>query len=73
MKKQILNLGRALNKAEQKLVNGGDPGNNGGLEEQCNLIPCHTNFDCESVSLDHLCQYCNGGSPGVLGECGYSL
>ena len=24
MKKQILNLGKALNKAEQKLINGGD-------------------------------------------------
>ena len=39
MKKQILNLGKALNKAEQKLINGGIPvqqGDAGGCWVKCN-------------------------------------
>ncbi|TYQ00343.1 hypothetical protein C7447_101955 [Tenacibaculum adriaticum] len=34
MKKQILNLGKALNKAEQKKINGGRP------------IKCYSNPNC---------------------------
>ncbi len=34
MKKQILNLGKALNKAEQKTINGGGPGG------------CYTHQEC---------------------------
>ena len=37
MKKQILNIGKVLNKAEQKLINGG-----GGHEPEF----CESNEDC---------------------------
>ncbi|TYQ00346.1 hypothetical protein C7447_101958 [Tenacibaculum adriaticum] len=45
MKKQILNLGKALNKAEQKQINGG-----------FNVIRCHGHHDCPS---GWLCDYRN--------------
>ncbi|WP_408024905.1 hypothetical protein [Tenacibaculum sediminilitoris] len=56
MKKQILNLGKALNKAEQKKVNGGrDPkkaccGGTGGIPVNLAL--------CESGTYGT--DYCNG-------------
>jgi len=46
MKKQILNLGKALNKAEQKSINGGE----GGPRDTPNSRGCYeqpvSNVDC---------------------------
>ena len=42
MKKQILNLGKALNKAEQKQINGGY------------MPECYTNEDCNQGEVCHL-------------------
>ncbi len=46
MKKSILNLGKALNKAEQKQVNGGNSGrsllSNGGSGFYCSTICSHS-------------------------------
>ena len=39
MKKSILNLGKALNKAEQKSINGG-------------WDPCRTTAECQEMSGD---------------------
>ena len=41
MKKQFLNLGKALNKAEQKLINGGGPAPHPGLKGPC---PCTSDY-----------------------------
>ena len=37
MKKQILNLGKALNKAEQKQINGGYPPECSGEDFECGI------------------------------------
>jgi hypothetical protein len=56
MKKQILNLGKALNKAEQKTINGGssdcfgmcDTGNEQLLSNVISeLVCCTQNFDTD--------------------------
>ncbi len=54
MKKQILNLGKALNKAEQKVIHGGDwlYCNNPGIYGDC------TESECEI--LGGIWYACNG-------------
>jgi len=56
MKKQILNIGKALNKVEQKVVLGGDP----GLPGNCGVFPPypypqngdsgHVNISCSTTA-----------------------
>jgi hypothetical protein len=60
MKKQILNLGKALNKAEQKEING-------GYKRQCIEDPWN---DCYVLGLDFCCDQVFGFcvySPGAGG------
>jgi len=57
MKKQILNLGKALNKAEQKLINGGIPvqqGDAGGCWVKCNSGSLKQTTDCDA-GADAMC------------------
>ena len=64
MKKQILNLGKALNKAEQKEING-------GYMPRC--------YDADSCGPGYFCyveralclpdNYCDGVSPIYIGAC----
>jgi hypothetical protein len=70
MKKQILNLGKALNKAEQKTIKGGTlPTQSGGLcdveegrkEEGC---PCNNDYECQG-----LCSPENPTTQGYSGTC----
>ena len=56
MKKQILNLGKALNKAEQKSINGGVTRPFNGT---CLSIVCHPDDNC-----------CD--SNGICGKYGYN-
>ena len=67
MKKQILNLGKALSKAEQKLVNGGaeeDEGGGGllGVGSLCLKSGDDPRYTCKKGLT------CAGGS-GPLGVC----
>ncbi|MBL4605575.1 MAG: hypothetical protein JKY02_07940 [Flavobacteriaceae bacterium] len=59
MKKQILNIGKALNKAEQKLIHGGlfgddpiPPGNCGGYPSYPNIATGsgHSNTNCSNTA-----------------------
>ncbi|NOQ27169.1 MAG: hypothetical protein GQ564_17550 [Bacteroidales bacterium] len=64
MKKQILNLGRVLSKAEQKLIVGGtDPisGSGGGSSTVIQMGVCFVNGRIISVPCDSLCP--NGTDP----------
>ncbi len=74
MKKQILNLGKALNKAAQKSINGGFlptlPGGvcdgiEGTLEEGC---PCNDDIMCAG-----LCDTTNPTTQGYSGTCVQSI
>ena len=56
MKKQILNLGKALSKVEQKSINGGAAGSEGWCSEANNNTencdcdashPCNSGYTCE--------------------------
>ena len=60
MKKQILNLGKALNKVEQKLVNGGvRPGCTADVHFE----------DCGTGTGTVFYSYYNGGIYTPYGEC----
>ena len=62
MKKQILNLGKALNKTEQKQINGGDfsPFDCNGTEGEvtvgcpCNSGWCAYEMICDTSQSSHL-------------------
>ena len=60
MKKNILNLGKALNKAEQKSINGGAP----GPPECCNptYYCCYVNPDYNGSN----CQFLYEGKAGCV-------
>lgn len=51
MKKQILNLGKALSKAEQKIIHGGDEG---GCWVKCNSGDLKQTTDCDA-GADAMC------------------
>lgn len=67
MKKQFLNLGKTLNKAEQRSVNGGDPWCNslqpdpGSYELPCGCF-CQENSQC-------IMGNCNVNGPNGWGQC----
>jgi len=74
MKKQILNLGKALSKAEQKNISGGDPivpiywdehcaqqGETGSMAE----CPCTSDSNCINMSVSDG----NGGATMRSGTC----
>ena len=63
MKKSILNLGKALNRAEQKSVNGGGIGSCRSGNDMGNGCLCHKGSTCNSGS-------CNKKSGHILGHCG---
>jgi len=74
MKKQILNVGKALNKGEQKLIHGGFlPVESGGLcdveegrkEVDC---PCNYDYECQGLCSDH-----NPTTQGYSGTCVQSI
>jgi hypothetical protein len=60
MKKQFLNLGKALNKAEQKSINGGASCRSGSnMDDGC---PCNNGSQCSSGN-------CNTGLHPAFGTC----
>lgn len=52
MKKSILNLGKALNKAEQKIINGGGPSCPGPICYGISGFGCGTCEDFHSLPLE---------------------
>ena len=74
MKKQILNIGTALNRAEQKQIHGGN-----GLPPLCEMIPtaCFNGETCTSTSdcVDNTIEYSVEDLDGFgcqNGTCGYA-
>ncbi len=62
MKKQFLNLGKALSKAEQRGIRGGEGSCRSGsnMDDGC---PCNTGTQCSSGN-------CNKGLHPAFGTCG---
>lgn len=70
MKKQILKIGKALNRAEQKEVFGGAIGNEGGGNpcsfgyDMRSTCLCTNNSQCHSMKCDK-----SGSAGNVFGVC----
>jgi len=63
MKKQFLNLGKALNKAEQKQINGGGPVEGPNCKCFCYSNGVKTSNSCHSLCLDGTIPGVDSGDP----------
>ena len=70
MKKQILNLGKALNKAEQKLINGGNPGGLDDAPGTCGYISPEGSVWCNISKSQAKGSYENMGGNWCCDSCG---
>ena len=57
MKKQILNLGKGLSKAEQKVIHGGYFGQDDCPEHECNVHgkTCEAGNECRAFNWSETC------------------